>query len=272
MATSEPNAIARTSPDDAGGVQVIRRVARILDAIRENPEGISLAQIARRTGIARSTVHRLVSALVAEGILANVSRNGRFRAGPTITSLASSATRDFILDFHPVMARLSRDLNETVDLAALEYDRVRFLHQVAAVQRLHAVSSVGAIFPAHCTANGKALLALLPEAEVLRLLPEELERFTPHTIVERARLLEELRMARQTGLAYDREEHSLGICAIGTATHTANGMAVAVTVPVPAARFSGNEKRVATKLLAARRELDRARTEDTDLAAEAGVE
>lgn len=258
----------RTSADDAGGVQVIRRVASILEAIRENPEGMSLAQIARRTGIARSTVHRLVSALVAEGILANVSLNGRFRPGPTITSLASSAARDFILDFHPVMARLSRDLNETVDLAALEYDRVRFLHQVAAVQRLHAVSSVGAIFPAHCTANGKALLALLPDSEVQRLLPEELERFTPHTTVERGKLLEELREVRKTGLAYDREEHSLGICAIGTAAYTANGSAVAMTVPVPAARFAGNEKSVATKLLAARRELDRAHGEGTTRSAE----
>ncbi len=261
------HATGAIGPDDSGGVQVIRRVARILDAIRENPEGMSLAQIARRTGIARSTVHRLVTALVAEGILASESRNGRFRAGPSITSLASSATRDFILDFHPVMARLSRDLNETVDLAALEYDRVRFLHQVAAVQRLHAVSSVGAIFPAHCTANGKALLALLPEAEVQRLLPEELESFTPNTIVDRRKLMDELKTVRETGLAYDREEHSLGICAIGTTAHTANGSAVAITVPVPAARFAGKERSVATKLLEARRILDSGQTEDISLSA-----
>ena len=239
---------------------MIRRVAAILDAIRETPEGVSLAQLAARTGIARSTVHRLVTALVAEGILATASRNGRFRPGPAITALAAVGHRDFVLDFHPVMARLSRELNETVDLAVLEYDRVRFVHQVAATQRLRAVSSVGAIFPAHCTANGKALLARLPVDEVKRLLPERLDELTPNTIVDRAELLDQLAEVRESKLAYDREEHSLGICAIGTALVTADGGAVALTVPVPAQRFYGNEQSLAKALLSARRLLERNQT------------
>ena len=244
--------------NESGGVQVIQRAAQILDALKDNPDGMSLSQIAERTGLARSTVHRLVSAMTTHGLLASVSPNGRFRPGPAIAALAAAAERSFVAEFHPTMAKLARSVNETVDLAVLEHDHVRFVHQITASHRLRAVSSVGAVFPAHCTANGKALLAQLPESEVIRLLPERLDQFTANTITDRDRLLEELEEIRRAKVAYDREEHTLGICAAGTALLDADG-AVAMTVPMPAQRFYGNEEALAKALLAARRGFERAR-------------
>lgn len=59
---------------DRNGVQVIRRAAQILDALKDAPTGTSLSQIAARTGLARSTVHRLVGALEREQFVVPVSR------------------------------------------------------------------------------------------------------------------------------------------------------------------------------------------------------
>jgi DNA-binding IclR family transcriptional regulator len=245
--------------NERAGVQVVRRAAAILQALRGEHDGLSLSEIANRVGLARSTVHRLVRALEQERFVVAASPNGGYRLGPVLASLALSAGRDLALVIHPYLVELSRELNETVDLAVLEHDHVLFIDQAApAPQRLHAVSAVGAVFPVHCTANGKALLARMPDQDVIRLLPRKLASLTPHTITTTSKLLEELAVVRQTGVAYDREEHTLGICAIGAALSATDGPLAAITVPLPAQRFHGNETELETGLLRARAAIDRA--------------
>ena len=240
---------------DAGGVQVIRRSAQILESLRGHPEGLSLSEIASATGLARSTTHRLVRALEGERLIAPAAPRAGYRIGPAITALAASVESPAVARIHPHLVRLSRELNETVDLGVLEHDRVRFVDQVPAAQRLRAVSAVGSVFPAYCTANGKALLALQPRAVVAGLLPERLPAMTANTTTSRERLLDELDAVRRHGVAFDREEHTEGICAVGVAVEPVSGSAFAVTVPMPAQRFEPQRDRIARKLLELRDEV-----------------
>jgi DNA-binding IclR family transcriptional regulator len=243
---------------DRSGVQVVQRVAAILAALQNEHDGLSLSQIAGRVGLARSTVHRLIAALEAERYVVAASPNGRYRLGPGLASLALSASRDLTLTIHPFLAQLSRETNETVDLAVLEHDHVVFVDQVAGLRRLRAVSAVGTVFPVHCTANGKALLAALTDDVVERLLAPELEALTPATITSRDELLGELRRIREEGVAYDREEHTAGICAVGAVVGPAVAPIAAVTIPLPAQRFYGHERQLADTLLGTCREIDAA--------------
>ena len=238
-------------------MQVIERAARILHALKGHPDGLSLSQIAEQAGLARSTVHRLVTALEAERFVVAASPNGRVRLGPALASLAVSAGPDLAQEIHPFLTRLSRDLNETVDLAVLEHDHVLFIDQVAARRRLRAVSAVGASFPVHCTANGKALLSALPTDQVVQLLPARLERLTPTTITGRGQLLDELERIRVEGVAFDREEHTPGICAVGAVVRDASGRLAAVTVPLPAQRFYGNEEALVGPIRRTCKEIER---------------
>lgn len=247
----------RAAGGDRNGVQVVHRTAAILMALRGEPDGLSLAQIAQRVGLARSTVHRLVAALEQERFVVAASSSRGFRLGPALASLAVAAVRDIVLLIHPFLVELSRELDETVDLAVLEHDHVLFVDQVAASRRLRAVSAVGAVFQAHCTANGKALLAARTNAEVERLLTAKLDRMTPNTIVSRSALLDELELVRKSKIAYDREEHSEGICAVGTVVATAVGPLAAVTIPLPTQRFTGNEKRLTAALLKTRSAIEK---------------
>jgi DNA-binding IclR family transcriptional regulator len=240
-----------------GGIQVIRRASQILEALKDHPDGLSLSQLAEHTGLARSTVHRIVAALAAERMLAAATPNGRVHLGPAMAAFASAAERSLVFELQQLMEALAEEVDETVDLAVLEQDRVRFLHQIPANRRLRAVSAVGATFPAYCTANGKALLARLDPAEVVERLPPRLEALTPHTPTSRERLLGELAEVRATGVAYDREEHTVGICAVGIALPTAGGGSVAISLPLPAQRFYGNEEDVVAPLLALRGSVDR---------------
>jgi DNA-binding IclR family transcriptional regulator len=226
------------------GVQAIARAAAVLRALEAAPAGLGTSELAIATGLPKSTVHRLVAALAEEDLIAQGS-DGRARLGPGIARLATAEREALGERLRPVLLDLRRQLDETVDLAVLDGAAVRFVDQVAAPRRLRAVSAVGELFPLHCTANGKALLAAMPESRAASLLPARLERFTPHTIVSRAELLTELAQVRSRGVALDREEHTEGICAAGAPIADGAEAVAAISVPVPAQRFRGREDELA---------------------------
>ncbi|MGH2894330.1 MAG: IclR family transcriptional regulator, partial [Solirubrobacteraceae bacterium] len=143
-----------------------------------------------------------------------------------------------------------------VDLSVLIHDHVSFIDQVAAPHRLRAVSAVGGSFQAHCTANGKALLATHRDEVLRELLPRMLEAATPNTITDRELLIEHLGTVRRDGFAVDREEHTLGICAVGAVVNDTFGPVAAVSVPVPTQRFTGHEKSLSQALLSTVAEID----------------
>lgn len=231
------------------GIQSIARAAQVLRAVAAVPGGLGLAELAGAVELPKSTVHRIVGALSAEGLLAQAG-DGSIVLGAGLGELAAAAPDPLPELLRPLLEELSAQLGETVDLAVRDGARVRFLDQVQGSHRLRAVSAVGEEFPLHCTANGKALLAALPEASVTALLPARLARLTPATIATRRELMEELERVRAAGVAYDREEHSEGICAVGALVSDGRGGLAALSVPVPAGRFARSEKRCAQAVAA----------------------
>ncbi len=240
---------AEATTQDRNGVQVIARAAAILRVLEEDVSGLSLGQIAQRTGLARSTVQRIVAALHTEKFVIAASPTGRVMLGPALLRLAGAVRSDFLEFAKPILARLSQELKETVDLAAIRKDRLLFVDQVIGPQRLRTVSGVGETFPLYCTANGKAYLAMLDNRSVERLIGAEFEARTPHTITKIGRLFEELDQIRKTGVAFDHEEHTLGISAAGIALLDALANPIAISVPVPTQRFDDAKDHIAERLL-----------------------
>jgi hypothetical protein len=153
------------------------------------------------------------------------------------------------MDVHPFIEELSRQLDETVDLSILDRDRVTFLGQIVAARRLRTISAVCESFPLHCSANGKALLAALPPAQQAQSLTRRLARLTAKTITNPMVLRRELTHIGLEGVAFDREEQTEGVCAVGAVLRV-NEQLVAVSVPVPAQRFYGREREFAQALRA----------------------
>ena len=242
--------------NDKSQVQVIARAATILRALEDENSGLSLGQIAQRVNLARSTVQRIVSALETEKLVIAATPNGRVRLGPTILRLAASVRSDFVSLTRPFLERLSEELHETVDLSTVKKDHLVFIDQVVGSQRLRTVSAVGETFPLHCTANGKAYLAQLSESAIEALIGRTYEPRTPKTLKRFELLIEDLKAARRTGIAFDREEHTLGVCAVGVALHDPLGNAVAISVPVPIQRFPDRQNMIAERLLATKRALE----------------
>ncbi|MFN8160229.1 MAG: IclR family transcriptional regulator [Solirubrobacterales bacterium] len=228
-----------------GGVQAIARAASVLRALEDAPGGRSLGEIALAVGLPKSTVHRLVGAMAAEGLVTPAS-GGKVRLGSALAQLGSAARRGLGEELGPLLRSLNAEIDETVDLSVLEGRGMRFLDQVPAAHRLRAVSAPGAEFPLHCTANGKAVLAALGPEAAAGLLPPRPRAFTPNTITDLQALRSELEEVRNSGVAFDREEHTEGISAVGAAVVVDEEPVAAISVPAPTARFRRNEERYAT--------------------------
>lgn len=224
---------------DRNSIQVIARVADIMRLLAEEPDGLSIGEIAERTSLPRSTVQRIVRALADEQFLAVPSARGGVKLGPLLLQLGANAQGDVARQVLPVMQRLARQTGESVDLSALRGASAFFVDQVAGSHRLSAVSSPGQSFPLQTTANGKALLASLPSHRCASLL-KQIQTKDPS--VDLTALAAEVREAQRTGLSFDREEHTVGICAIGTWFLDPLGRSFALSIPVPTVRFTEIDK------------------------------
>jgi DNA-binding IclR family transcriptional regulator len=241
--------VAQDRRPEKNGIQVIERAADILRTVAQHPRGLSLGEIALQVGLARSTVQRIVDALAKESLLMGASASNGVKLGPALITLGA-ATHFPITDLvRPTLEALAKRTGETVDLSLATRDHMTFLDQVPGTHRLAAVSSVGVAFPMHCSANGKAAVALMSESELKRVRKTlGLARQTANTITDWESFNSELALVRQTGVAYDREETSVGICAIAKAFRSHAGDLVAISIPVPTMRFKANETNLANVL------------------------
>lgn len=242
---------------EGGGVQVIARAAQIMRTLQKHPQGMTRTQLAREVNLARSTVHRIVGALIEERLVDTIPSSNALCLGSGLLPLAAVVNSDLRRELRPYLERLHSEVAETVDLATFVDNQVRFIDQIAGPHRLQAVSAIGVAFPLHCTANGKAFLAALSPVEAENILPQKLTALTPQTITDRIQLLHEVAQIRTGGIAYDREEHTVGICAVGAAIKMPLGELVAISIPVPSQRFYDNEARLVTALQAVMQQVSR---------------
>ena len=221
------------------GIQVIARAAAVLRALKDSQTGLSLGQIADRVGLPRSTVQRIVAALIEERLLM-ATRAAGVRLGPELQSLAEAARYNTAELCRPLLTALMQETGETVDLSVLRGGKMVFLDQVQGSHRLRAVSSVGEHFPLTTTANGRAALATLPEAEAEALVRAERPEADLRAVLTKARNL---------GYAEDNDDHTEGISAIGIALHDLAGETFAISVPIPTSRFIEQRETVIAALM-----------------------
>ncbi len=231
------------------GIQVIARAAKVLRILENEKDGLSLGQIAKRVGLPRSTVQRIVNALAEEQLLIAATPNARVALGPAILRMAANTNFDFAKFVRPHLESLAQRTGETVDLSMQRGDKMVFVDQITASHRLSAVSAVGESFPTFSSANGKAALSLLDDDAISDLLAQGLFKETPHTITSMPRLIREIEGIRETHIAIDDEEHTEGICALGTAFMDPLGRIFAVSVPVPTIRFGRAKEAITAALL-----------------------
>lgn len=199
---------------DKDDVGVLNRMALVLEAFGPEEETLGVSALARRTGLSKSTVHRLVQQLQAVGFL---ERDGtQARLGLRLFELGQlvGAQRTLREVATPFMADLREATRQTVHLAVLTGRHVLYVEILESPNAPNFGSRVGGRLPAHATAVGKAILAHSPQNMINQVLAERLERVGPRTITVPQILGRQLERIRQQGFCLEYEESGFGVACV----------------------------------------------------------
>jgi IclR family transcriptional regulator, KDG regulon repressor len=245
---------ARRPGAGSPGLSAVLDVLEVLD--REGPT--TLADLARETGIAKSTLHRVCSIMFERGWAARDSRTGQIELGPRVAWLAHTApVSPLAAGFHGVARRLVARHNETTCLTVLDGSESVFIAKEETTHPVRLVTAVGSRLPAFAAASGRVLLADRPEDEVAALY-DGCELVTPTG--RKLRGLDELfgilREARRRGYAENIDETALGLHCLAVPVGPRGRVAAAITLCVPSGRMNAARRREMLRdLLRAAREV-----------------
>ncbi|TQF74650.1 IclR family transcriptional regulator [Rhodococcus spelaei] len=211
---------------------VLDRVSLVLDAF-DGPGRLTLAQIVRRTGLPRSSAHRMLERLVQ---LRWLRRQGRdYELGMRLVELGSLAVHQDRLHRAalPFLHELHRVTGQVVHLAILDGPDVVYLEKIGGRLAAAIPTRVGGRYPAHCTAVGKALLGYADEDQLPAVEADVLGRKTKFSISTGAQLRTELAKVRAHGIAFEREESLSGFGCVAAPIGNLGEAVAAVSVCGP---------------------------------------
>ncbi len=231
----------RNSEDRSGRLSSVTTSARLLKAFSEHQVEIGISDLARRLGVAKSTVHRLAVTLVAEGMLERNPDTGKYRLGIALFRLGSLVRQRMSVssEARPLLRELREKVNETVHLAVLDGDEIMYVYNLESTQAIRMRSDVGVRKPAYCTAEGQAILAFQPPDVIECITRAGLVARTPQTITDPQALRKALELVRQRGCAIEDEESEVGMrCIAAPIRNDAGEVVAAMGVGGPVSRLS----------------------------------
>ena len=226
---------------EPGRLSSVATSVRLLKAFSEEQVEIGISELARRLGVAKSTVHRLAVTLVADGMLEQNPDTGKYRLGIALFRLGSLVRRRMIMsnEARPLLRELREKVNETVHLAVLDGDEIMYVYNLESTQAIRMRSDVGVRKPAYCTAEGQAILAFQPAEVVERVVRHGLAPRTPQTITDGIQLRKVLDGIRHRGCAIEDEESELGMrCVAAPLRNDAGEVVAAIGLAGPVSRLS----------------------------------
>jgi DNA-binding IclR family transcriptional regulator len=221
-------------------VQVLDRALAIIDALAVEGE-LAPSEISSRVGLHKSTIHRLLAVLERSEYVDRNPLNGRYSLGLKLVELGTraSARLDLCELAGPILDRLMQQTGETAHVGILSHGTVVSIADSETFKTLRTPSTVGRRTPAHCSSQGKVLLAEFTPLQLRAFIRDyPLKRFSSVTICRIAELERELAKVRRNGYAVDDQEFEEGLKCIGAPVRDRNGSAVAaLSVAGPAVRL-----------------------------------
>src|SRR5919199_3950452 len=226
-----------------GNRQSVKSLFKMLDVLEcfsSTDRELSVVEMAARTGLPRTTVHRIVDSLRAVGFLEQEASRDRYRLGLKLFELGSTALTNLPLyrEAPPFVDTLSKLSGEDVHLCIFDGAQMVFVNRSDQVGgRPHNTVITMEATPCHSTGVGKAALAFQPEAVIERVIRAGLPRFTGNTIVDPDRLKEELAAIRARGYSIDDCEHEPDLRCVGAPIRNAAGRVfAAISASAPTRR------------------------------------
>lgn len=211
----------------------------VLDLFTFVRRDLGVIEAAQLLGKPKSTMSRWLSAMEEAGFLVRDEVTSRYRISMRLAALGEVARQTTTLqrEARPILEWLAAVTGETSNLGVLDGSEAVNVEGAVSPRPIMHAGWVGRRLPLHVSASGKALMAWRSEEDILRILPQPLERFTPYTITDIDEFLEDLAITRERGYAITWGEMESDLVAIGAPVRDHIGAIVgAVGIAAPISR------------------------------------
>jgi IclR family acetate operon transcriptional repressor len=250
----EPKSRSDSDPDPAdGGVQSVDRALLIIETLAEDDEGYRLTDLAVRTGLSPSTVHRLLTTLEKRRFVQFDRGESMWHIGAQSFAVGSTFVRrrNFVTQALPYLRKLRDQTRETANLAVVDDGALVVLTRVESREIMRSVTKVGGRVPMVASGLGKALLSTYSEQDVFAIIQREgMPRLTSKSIVRAGELCKSLHDIRQQGYSIDDEEALIGLrCVSAVVYDDCSEPLAAISVSGKASRVPNDRLPVLGKLV-----------------------
>lgn len=209
-------------------VQSLDRGLAVIRCFSERAPRLTIADVARETGLTRAAARRFLHTLTRLGYVGQ--SEGRFYLRPRVLELGyaylSSVSIAEIAQEH--LVHLAERLHESCSASVLDGPDIVYVARAQTTRIMTIALAVGSRIPAHAASMGRVLLAALPDAELDEYLRTvELRQLTERTITDREQLRRVIEDARRNGYALIDQELELGVRSAAAPIHDANGRVIA---------------------------------------------
>jgi IclR family acetate operon transcriptional repressor len=222
-------------------VQVLDRSLVLLSIVAES-DGSTLTTLSDKTGMATSTVHRLLTSLSAHGMVINDSDTGLWTIGLRAFEIGNAFLRNRKVGIisRPFLKRLMEESGETANIGIEDDGNVVFISQMESHAPMRAFFRPGRRGPIHASGIGKAILSTWSDTEIGQLLSgRTLEKFTDKTGDNLPALLRDIQEIRRRGWSLDDEEHTVGMRCVAAPIFNEYGETIAgISISGPSVRVT----------------------------------
>lgn len=216
---------------------------QVIAAFDQERSRLTISEVAASTGLTRAAARRYLITLVHLGYVRQEDKS--FSLTPMVLRLGQSYLHSARLPriVQPLLYRLSSSLQEAASVGILDHDQLVCVAAASAGRLISTTLQPGTRVPAFCTANGRVLLAQLPQANIQQFLDGfHAEQITPHTIINKERLALELTRIRAQGYAMVDQELELGLRTLAVPVRNFRGETIAaMNISVHAGRMTTQE-------------------------------
>ena len=205
------------------GAQSAIRAIRLLKLFTAEQPNLRLADLSQRSGLNKTTTHRLLQALLSEGMLERDDDTGTYRLGPALVALGMQAasSEGLRVRARPLLKRLAAETGETATLEIPVEDTMLILDEISGGHRVAAGGNVGSRWAMHATSTGKAILAFGQSG--MARLGGRLILLTTRTITTHEALEDQFGEIRRRGFAESVDELEDGFTGVGTVIRGRSG-------------------------------------------------
>ena len=227
------------APSSSDGT--VGKALEVLDAVAAYERPVKFTELLEKSQFPKATLYRFLQTLTNQNFLSHDPDSGSYTLGLRLIRLAHTAWEHASLApiARPYVEKLAAEAGESVHLAQMDNGQVIFVEKLKATDRFETLARVGQVAPAYCTGVGKAMLAFIAPKRLEIVLKQQ--SFYPYTKATHATpesLLAELPTIRRDGIAFDREEHEVGIVSIAAPIFISNGRVIgALSVASSTARY-----------------------------------